>query len=75
MSRVVVEYNPEISSSTEQLIKDNITPSMVSHDQTSCQYEINMVADLVEAQGEMTNNKDLFLINDLINSGVHFVEF
>ena len=48
---------------------------MVSHDQTSCQYEINMVADLVEAQGEMTNNKDLFLINDLINSGVHFVEF
>ena len=48
---------------------------MVSHDQKSCQYEINMVADLVEAQGEMTNNKDLFLINDLINSGVHFVEF
>jgi hypothetical protein len=74
MSRVIVEYNPEISKSTEQLIKDNVTPSMISHDSTTSQYEINMVADIVEAQGEMTNTKDLFLINDLINDGVHFIE-
>jgi hypothetical protein len=74
MSRVIVEYNPEIAKSTEQLIKDNVTPSMISHDSTTSQYEINMVADIVEAQGEMTNTKDLFLINDLINDGVHFIE-
>jgi len=75
MSRVIVEYNPELSSSTEKLIKDNITPSMISHDETTCQYEISMVADIVEAQGEMTNSKDLFLINDLIIQGVHYIEF
>ena len=75
MSRVIVEYNPGISSSTEKLIKDNVTPSMISHDETTCQYEISMVADIVEAQGEMTNSKDLFLINDLIIQGVHYIEF
>jgi hypothetical protein len=75
MARVVVEYNPAISEETQNLIRRGITPSMVSNDETSCQYEISMVADIVEAQGEMTNNKDLFLINDLINEGVHFVEF
>ena len=75
MSRVIVEYNPELSNSTEKLIKDNITPSMISHDETTCQYEISMVADIVEAQGEMTNSKDLFLINDLIIQGVHYIEF
>jgi hypothetical protein len=34
-----------------------------------------MVADIVEGQGEMTNNKDLLFINDLINEGVHYIEF
>lgn len=75
MARVVVEYNPGISNETQKLIRKEITPSMTSNDKTSCQYEISMVADIVEAQGEMTNNKDLFLINDLINEGVHYIEF
>jgi hypothetical protein len=47
---------------------------MISNDETSCQYEISIVADVVEAQGEMTNNKDLLFINDLINEGVHYIE-
>jgi hypothetical protein len=74
MARVVVEYNPAISVETQKLIRSSVTPSMVSNDETSCQYEISMVADVVEAQGEMTNNKDLFFINDLINEGVHYIE-
>ena len=75
MARVVVDYNPPISEETQNLIRRGITPSMASNDETSCQYEISMVADIVEGQGEMTNNKDLFLINDLINEGVHYIEF
>ena len=74
MSRIIVEYNPPISVETQKLIRNEVTPSMVSNDETSCQYEISMVADVVEAQGEMTNNKDLFFINDLINEGVHYIE-
>ncbi len=75
MSRVVVEYSPAISVETQKLIRRGITPSMVSNDETSCQYEISMVADIVEGQEEMTNNKDLLFINDLINEGVHYIEF
>jgi hypothetical protein len=75
MSRIIVEYNPEISAETRVLIRYKVTPSMVSNDETSGQYEISQVADVVEAQGEMTNNKDLLLINNLINEGVHYIEF
>jgi hypothetical protein len=74
MSRVIVEYNPAISVETQKLIRSSVTPSMISNDETSCQYEISIVADVVEAQGEMTNNKDLLFINDLINEGVHYIE-
>lgn len=75
MSRIIVEYNPAISEETQTLIRNEVTPSMISNDETSCQYEISIVADVVERQGEMTNTKDLFLINDLINDGVSFIEF
>lgn len=75
MSRIIVEYNPQISEETQTLIRNEVTPSMISSDETSCQYEISIVADVVERQGEMTNNKDLLLINDLINDGVSFIEF
>jgi hypothetical protein len=75
MSRIVVEYNPAISVETEKLIRDNITPSMVSNDETSCQYEISMVADLLIKEDELVNVKDLHYINDLINEGVSYLEF
>jgi hypothetical protein len=76
MARIIVEYNPPISIETQELIRREVTPSMISNDETSGQYEISQVADVVEAQeGEMANKKDLFFINDLINEGVHYIEF
>jgi hypothetical protein len=75
MSKIIVEYNPPISVETQKLIRNEVTPSMVSNDETSGQYEISQVADVVEAQGEMTNNKDLLLINNLLFEGVHYIEF
>lgn len=75
MSRIVIEYNPPLSIDSQKLIRKEITPSMISHDETSCQYEINMVADLLLAQDEMANQKDLHMINDLIIDGVSYIEF
>lgn len=75
MSRVVVEYNPPISHETQKVIREEVTPSMISNDETSCQYEITAVADVLIELEELGNTKDLFLINDLINQGVHYIEF
>lgn len=72
MSRIIVEYNPTISVESQKLIRDNITPSMVSNDETSCQYDISMVADLIL---DFDHTKDVHYINDLINEGVHYIEF
>jgi hypothetical protein len=75
MSRFIIEYNPPISVETQKLIRNEVTHSMISNDETSCQYEISQVADAIEALDDLGNQKDLLLINDLINEGVHFIEF
>ena len=75
MSRFIVEYNPLISVETQKLIRNEVTHSMISNDETSCQYEISQVADAIEALDDLGNQKDLLLINDLINEGVNFIEF
>lgn len=75
MSRIVVEYNPPISRETQKVIREEVTPSMISNDETSCQYEISAVADVLYDLDDLGNTKDLFLINDLINQGVHYIEF
>lgn len=75
MSKIIVEYNPDISVETRVLIRKEVTPSMISNDETSGQYEISQVADAIEALDDLGNQKDLLLINDLINEGVSFIEF
>jgi hypothetical protein len=75
MSRIIVEYNPPISVETQKLIRNEVTHSMISNDETSCQYEISQVADAIEALDDLGNQKDLLLINNLINEGVHYIEF
>ena len=73
--RIIVEYNPPISMETQKLIRREVTPSMISDDETSGQYEISQVADAIEGLDDLGNQKDLLLINDLINEGVHYIEF
>jgi hypothetical protein len=72
MSRIIIEYNPVLSKESEKLIRDNVTPSMISNDESSCQYEISIVAELLSDYGE-TDDADY--INGLINDDVSFIEF
>jgi hypothetical protein len=72
MSRILIEYNPPLSMVAQKLIRDNITESMRSNDETSAQYDIDMVAELLE---EYDENEDLELINKFREEGVHYIEF
>lgn len=80
MSRIIVEYNPPLSKVVAKIIRNEVSPSMVSNDETSCQYDISMVAECLDEvfeQGleEVEVENDLKLINQLIEEGVHYIEF
>ncbi len=80
MSRIIVEYNPPLSERVQKIIRNEITPSMVSNDETSCQYEISFTKDCLcdiieQGMQDFDLTDDLKLINQLIEEGVHFLEF
>jgi hypothetical protein len=72
MSRIIIEYNPVLSKESEKLIRDNVTPSMISNDESSCQYQISVVSHQLLVHGQ---TDDAYLIHELINDGVHYIEF
>lgn len=80
MGRIVVEYNPPLTKVVEKIIRNEVTPSMISNDETSCQYDITMVIDCLE---EVVNQglEEVDVTNDLNNirvfeeEGVHYIEF
>jgi hypothetical protein len=77
MSRIIIEYNPELSLKAQKIIQDEVSPSMVSNDEDSCQYEISMVSECLHDlfyQGVRIKS-DLKLITKLIDEGVSFIEF
>jgi hypothetical protein len=72
MARILVEYNPPISIEAQQLIRNKVTESMRSNDETSCQYAIDMVAILLK---ERDMYDDINVIHKLITEGVDYIEF
>jgi hypothetical protein len=72
MARILVEYNPPISIESQQLIRNKVTESMRSNDETSCQYAIDTVAELLE---ERDMYDDINIIQKLISEGVDYIEF
>jgi len=70
MGRIIIEYRPDLSIITEKLIKENITPSMISNDESSCQYDINMIAKLLYEY----DNEDLSIVEKLIKEGINYLE-
>lgn len=80
MGRIVVEYNPPLTKVVEKIIRNEVTPSMISNDETSCQYDITMVIDCLEEvvqQGleEVDVTNDLNNIRVFEEEGVHYIEF
>ena len=72
MSRIIIEYNPEVSLKAQKIIQDEVSPSMISNDESSCQYQISVVSHQLLVHGQ---TDDAYLIHELINDGVHYIEF
>ena len=72
MSRIIIEYNPNLTAIAQQTIENFVTPSMTSNDESSNQYDIDMVAETLE---ENKLIKDLSLVNQLREENVNYVEF
>lgn len=70
--RIIVEYYPSISKEAQKIIRDTVTPSMISNDETSCQYEISIC---LEELIEDVHDEDYKLISSLIEQGVSYLEF
>lgn len=80
MSRIIVEYNPPLSMTIQKIIRNEVSASMISNDETSCQYDISMVSDCLnevfdQGKEDTDIDKDLELIAKLIDEGVHYIEF
>lgn len=68
MSKIIVEYMPLISAKAQKLIKSHVTPSMIAGDESTSQYDIDMVKECLE---EYNLTADLQMIRSL---KVHYIE-
>lgn len=73
MSRVIVEYNPEISMKAKLFIRETVSPSMVSMDESTSQYAIDMCYETLQESDICF--KDQEMIASLANENVHYLEF
>lgn len=75
MSKIIIEYFPEgLSQQGMNLIRKNISASMMSSDESTFQYEINQVNELLESVDYEHSFKDLLLITKLLEENVSFIE-
>lgn len=73
--KIIIEYMPELSERAIKLIRAEVTYSMISNDETSCQYEIDQCVDVLERfNDEEIYSNDLWKINELILDGVNYLE-
>jgi hypothetical protein len=74
MSKVIVEYLPMLSVEIRKLISDEVSYSMISNDESSCQYEISQCLDVLESYDDVYI-KEIRYIKSLISQNVSFLEF
>lgn len=72
MSRIIVEYDPDLSGEAKELIRNNITPSMTSNDGDSNQYNIDFVLAYLFRELPV---EDKIIIQSLSADNVEYLEF
>ena len=73
MGKIIVQYMPSISWEAKALIAKDVSYSMISKDEDSCQYEIDQCLEVLKSYERFTD--DVSIIHELIFEGVHFLEF
>ena len=70
----IVMYNPEISIEAKSVIKNYVTPSMTSLDETSSQYAIDMCYEKLE-ELDVGHADQLIIANLATKENVSYLEF
>jgi hypothetical protein len=74
MAKFTIYYNPGLSSDCIQKIREHVTPSMVSLDETSAQYCISMITELLDSE-IINDDDDIKLISKYIKDKINYLEF
>jgi len=72
MSRIIVEYNPDLSGEAKELIRNKCTPSMTSNDGDSNQYNIDYILAYLFRKLPV---EDKIIIQALSADNVEYLEF
>lgn len=74
MAKFIIYHLPRLSSGCIQKIREHVTPSMVSIDETSGQYCIGMITELLDSE-IITDDDDIKLISKYIKDKIDYLEF
>jgi len=71
MSKVIIEYMPELSENGAEYIENNLSASMEAVDGSTKQYDLPiLIADV----GDQLPTEDLTLLKGLLEDGVDYIE-
>lgn len=72
MGKIIIEYQPSLlSDKAKHLIKAFVNPSMIAHDNSSAQYDIDQCKERCE---EYDLIKDVIVINNFMLNSVAYIE-
>lgn len=72
MSRILIEYDPDLSDEAKNIIRDAVSPSMISSDGDSHQYNVDFI---VAGAFEKLPEEDKVLLQTLVADNVEYIEF
>ena len=75
MSRILVEYAPNITKESRNIIDENVTHSMEAYDGSSKQYNLSSVINRMEDGTIKLIESDLKVLTELLYEGVGYIEF
>ena len=75
MSRILVEYAPNITIESRNLIDENVTHSMDSYNGSSKQYNLSSIINRMEDGTITLIESDLQELKKLLYEGVGYIEF
>lgn len=74
MGNYIVNYGTPISQDLKTSIRDNISPAMVSEDDSTAQYDLDYVLDVIKDDVIEADEKDQKLLKDLSKERVCYIE-
>ena len=71
----VLYLTKEFSPETEKVIKENVTPSMISQDESSIQYFVDTIREVLMNSKTPVLQRDFRLIEYCVQNEIEYIEF